>query len=132
MKTIVLFITLSLWLLASDVIIKKSVFSVDETLTNIEKIVTHKGFKVFGIIKHSPSSKLIIFGNPKIGDKLMAETPAVGLDLPMKVLVFQENNQVKIAYKNGTFLQKSYDLKNDKVIQKIDGALDKITNKAIQ
>ena len=131
MRKLFIVVLLSLSVFASDNIhIKKSNYSVDTTLEHIKNIVTKKGFKVFNIVIHSKNSKLIIFGNPKIGNQLMKENIVAGLDLPMKVLIFKDANGVQVAYKNGSFLQKTYSLKNQKLINKIDKALDKITNKA--
>ena len=83
------------------------------TIAKIEKIVESKakaGLGVFTIIDHKKGAdkvklelsdtKVIVFGNPKLGTKLMQRDPLVALDLPMKVLVYSENNKTKIVYRD--------------------------------
>ena len=61
-------------------------YSVDETLSRLEKILAEKGVKLFSVIDHSgeaekaglkmPPTKVAIFGSPKAGTPLMLATPA--------------------------------------------------------
>ncbi|UCN00704.1 DUF302 domain-containing protein [Sulfurimonas sp. SWIR-19] len=136
-------ILLNVTLFANDIIIKESAKSVDATIQKIKEIVTKKGLRVFTVVDHQAnakhigmqmrSSKLIIFGNPKIGTQLMQQDVVTGVDLPMKILVYQDRDKkVKVAYRNGSWLKEEHPLLSDKLVQKIDNALDKITNKAIQ
>ncbi len=126
---------------ASDFIIKKSDLSVDATIAKIQKIVeAKKGLGVFTIIDHKkgadrvglalPKTKVILFGNPKMGTKLMQKDPRVALDLPMRVLVYREGNETKIVYHNPKAWSKAFHLKDCKLIEKMTNALDKITDKA--
>jgi uncharacterized protein (DUF302 family) len=102
-----------------------------------------KGLRIFAEIDHSdnayvanmqlPESKLIIFGNPKIGTNLMKQNMLVGLDLPMRILVFEDSDgKVKIAYRNGTWLVKEHNLGISQRESNINHAIDKITDKAGQ
>ena len=141
MKKIVFIVALGISLVASDVVVKESNYSVTKTIKKIKTIVKNKGMRVFSVINHQANakkagmkmgeSKLIIFGNPKIGTKLMQNNILSGLDLPMKILVYKDKDKkVKLAYKNGTFLKNEYSLGIDKLTSKIDNALNKITDKA--
>ncbi len=143
MKKLLLLAACGISLLANDIIIKESHYGVSKTIENIKKIVTKKGLSVFTIVNHQANAagvgmemgetKLIIFGNPKIGTKLMEENILVGLDLPMKVLVYRDaDNKVKLAYRDGTWLKNMHALKNNKLTSTVDHALDNITNKAIK
>lgn len=74
--------------------------SVDDTLTRLSSILSEKGVKVFAIIDHSgeaekagltmPSTKVVIFGNPKGGTPLMLASPSVAIDLPLKLLIAED------------------------------------------
>ena len=74
--------------------------SVDETLQRLETLLQEKNISVFAKVDHSGEAaktgmemrptKLLIFGNPKGGTPLMQATPTVGIDLPLKALVWQD------------------------------------------
>ena len=130
-------------LTASDLIIKTGALSVDDTISKIEKIVESKaksGLGVFTIIDHKKGAnrvdmnlsdtKVILFGNPKLGTKLMQKDPLVALDLPMKVLVFSEDNVTKIVYRDPKEWSKNFKLENCKMVDKMTKAMDAITTKA--
>ncbi len=139
-----LFIVLAvLPLAASDLIIKDSALSVDDTITKIEHIVeAKKGLGVFSIIDHKKGAdkaglaltptKVILFGNPKLGTKLMQKDPLTALDLPMKVLVFRVGNVTKIVYRDPQKWSENFQLKDCKMIKKMRKAMDMITTKAAE
>ena len=74
--------------------------SVDETVERVKNILQSKGVTLFAVIDHSgeaekvgikmPPTKLLIFGNPKGGTPLMLAAPSVAIDLPLKILVWQD------------------------------------------
>lgn len=74
--------------------------SVDETVQRLANLLEQKGVKLFAIVDHSgeakaagiemPSTKLLIFGNPKAGTYVMLAAPSAALDLPLKILVAQQ------------------------------------------
>jgi uncharacterized protein (DUF302 family) len=90
--------------------------SVDQTVHNLEEILQAKGIKLFALIDHSGEAeknglqmrptKLLIFGNPKAGTPLMIASPSIAIDLPMKVLVSEDNDgKVWISYNAPGYLQ---------------------------
>ncbi len=126
---------------AGDYIIKDSKNSVDKTIQKIQNIVQSKGMKVFGIIDHKANAKkvgydmlkakVIIFGNPKLGTRIMLRDIHAAIALPIRVLVYKDyNNKVKIEYLNPKVLEKRFDLQGCGVIPKMEKALDMITTKA--
>ena len=130
-------------LTASDLIVKTGELSVNDTITKIEKIVESKaktGLGVFTIIDHKKgadkvnmelsNTKVILFGNPKLGTKLMQKDPLVALDLPMRVLVYSENNTTKIVYRDPIKWAKNFDLNGSKMVDKMVKAMDAITTSA--
>ena len=77
-----------------------SPYSAQQTADRFEKIITSKGLTLFARINHSKNAagagmelratEVIIFGNPKVGTPLMQCSQAMGIDLPQKVLVWQD------------------------------------------
>ena len=141
MRKILTILVLCASLFSNDIIVKQSDYSVDETIENIKRIVKAKGFGVFAVINHQGNakmvdlklneSKVVIFGNPKIGTFLMQEDMTVALDLPLRVLVYKdEAGHVKVAYRDGSWLQDHYVFGSDKLTNKINVGMDKITDKA--
>ena len=95
--------------------------SVDQTVQNLEEILKAKGVKLFALIDHSgeaekagmqmPPTKLLIFGNPKAGTPLMIACPSIAIDLPLKLLVSQDDDgKVWISYNAPAYLQARYGL----------------------
>lgn len=97
----------------------RSLHSFSETMQRIEKLVAGKGLKIFCIIDHSgeaaaaglqmPPTKLVIFGSPKAGTPLMLANPSIALDLPLKLLVFQDpGKHTWLSYNSPAFLEKRH------------------------
>ncbi len=77
--------------------------SVDRTVENLKEILEAKGIKLFALVDHSGEAekigmqmrptKLLIFGNPKAGTPLMLASPSIALDLPLKILIWEDGRQ---------------------------------------
>lgn len=122
----------------------KSNHSVEQTASNLVKVLSSKGMKIFGRVPHSKAAKsvgielkpmeLIIFGNPKVGAPLMKCAKSVAIDLPQKALIWQDKNGgVWISYNDPGYLKKRHNIQGcDKVLAKVTGALSKMTGAAAQ
>ena len=77
-------------------------------------------------------TKIILFGNPNLGTPLMQNAQTTGLDLPQKILVYQDDNgKVKVAYNDPLYLKDRHGMtRMEEVLTKVSGALDKITTGA--
>ncbi len=104
---------------------------VDRTVRKIEEALQAKGIKLFTVIDHSgeaerlglsmPPTKLLIFGNPKAGTPLMLAAPTIAIDLPLKILVWENREgQVQISYNSAEYLQARHALPQD-LVQVIAG-----------
>lgn len=102
----------------------RSEHSVDETVAKIEGLLRAKEVKLFAVIDHNgeaekagmtmPPTKLLIFGNPKAGTPLMLSSPTVAIDLPLKLLVWQDTNgAVWITYNSPEYLQERFHIPDD-------------------
>lgn len=101
---------------SNDGIVRISVnHTVEQTVEKLKSILEAKGIKLFALIDHSgeaervgmkmPSTKLLIFGNPKAGTPLMLAAPGSALDLPLKILVSQDDQgQTWISYNSPAYL----------------------------
>jgi uncharacterized protein (DUF302 family)/uncharacterized membrane protein YidH (DUF202 family) len=90
--------------------------SVDQTVENLKAILLAKGVKLFALVDHSGEAekagiqmrptKLLIFGNPKAGTPLMLASPSIAIDLPLKILVWEDRDgKVWISYNSPAYLQ---------------------------
>lgn len=141
MRKIILLALLVSGLWGNEIIVKHSNKTVEATMEKLENIVSKKGFTIFARINHqagankvrmklSPSLELI-FGNPKMGTMLMQENPMVGLDLPIRVLVFEDKDKsTKIAYRDGDWLNAEHNLTQTKLLNRMNFTLDDITTEA--
>ena len=143
MKKIVLMLATTLSLMANDIIVKESCVDVTTTANNIKKIVTSKNLNVFAIINHGQNakmvdmklneSKMVIFGNPKLGTSLMQQDMRVGLDLPLRILVYKDTDgKVKMAYRDGSWLESKHILNAPKKVAKVNKAMAMFVKKAGQ
>lgn len=129
---------------AEGLITKTSNHSVKETMDTLEKIVREKGFNVAARVNHAAAAikagetlqptEVLIFGNPKLGTLLMQSNQSIGIDLPLKVLVWEnEQGVVTLAYNDPAWLAKRHGITNrDKVFAKMTGALKNLTDAAIK
>ena len=128
----------------AGLVTKQSPYGVGETLDRLEKVLTSKGITVFARIDHAagaakigselPATEVLLFGNPKLGTPLMQSNPMIGIDLPLKALVWEDPaGQVWLAYNQPAYLAGRHDIKDrDKVFANMNGALDNLTNAALQ
>ena len=110
--------------------------SVKDTGDKLVKALEEKGIKVAARIDHAagakaagldlPPTEVIMFGNPKLGTPLMQAERTAGLDLPMKVLIWQDaKGKVWVGYLSPAQLKKRYAIKgNEEVLKTMTGALD--------
>jgi uncharacterized protein (DUF302 family) len=98
--------------------------SVDETVDRLKNILQSKGVTLFAVIDHSgeaekvgmkmPPTKLLIFGSPKAGTPLMLAAPSIAIDLPLKILVWQDaQGKVWLSYNSPEYLKDRHGLPAD-------------------
>ncbi len=121
------------------IIVVPSSNSVSKTADKLASVLTSKGITVFARVDHAAGAKkvgmtlrptqLIIFGNPKLGTPLMESNQKIGLDLPMKALIYQAaDNKTYISYNSPAYLAKRHGIQDRaKVFAKMTGALKKFT-----
>ena len=82
-------------------------------------------------MKMNPA-RLIIFGNPNLGTPLMQENTSIALDLPQKMLIWEnENGKVMVSYNDPYYIAERHSVEqNDKLLDKISSALTKLSSLA--
>jgi uncharacterized protein (DUF302 family) len=100
---------------SDGVITKPSSKSVPQTIDGLRRLIADRGFTVFNVIDHSgvagragvqmPDSKLVMFGKPAAGAAVMLAAPLAALDIPLKVLVWEDRDgAVSVSYNSPGFL----------------------------
>ena len=128
---------------ADDGLVKKlSAHSVQTTMDSLENLVRNKGLTVFARIDHAAGAaevgeemlptQLLMFGNPAIGTNLMTSQRTVGVDLPIKVLIWEEpDGKVWIAYNEPAYLAKRHGIDDrDAVLDKMGRAVKGLVSAA--
>lgn len=124
----------------SRMITKLSALSVAETVSRLRAVVEAKGLKVFAVIDHSGEAaaagislrdtKVVIFGSPQAGTPVMEAFPLAALDLPLKVLVWDDHGQTKVAYTAPDALAERYGISPD-LAARLAG-IDALTDAAVR
>jgi uncharacterized protein (DUF302 family) len=123
----------------NGIVTKPSTHSVDQTVDRLKNMLQAKGVTLFALVDHSGEAdkvglkmrptKLLIFGSPKAGTPVMVAAPSIALDLPLKILVWEdEQGKVWLSYSSSTYLQQRHGVPQD-LLQNI-GAAEPLANQA--
>lgn len=127
---------------AEGVVTVKSNHAVADTADRLESILKEKGMTVFARIDHAGGAtsvgrnlrptELVIFGNPRVGTPLMSCRQTVGLDLPQKALIWEDQEgDVWLSYNDPMYLARRHDLEGcESVLSKVAGALSNFAKAA--
>jgi uncharacterized protein (DUF302 family) len=107
--------------------------TVDQTVLKLKGILEAKGVTLFALVDHSgeaekvgmkmPPTKLLIFGSPKAGTPVMLASPSIAIDLPLKILIWEDGNgKVWVSHNSPQYLQERHNvpqelLKNISVVE---------------
>jgi len=100
---------------------KPSNHPVEDTVAKLKNILQVKGLTFFALVDHSGEAekvgmkmrptKLLIFGSPKAGTPLMLAAPSIAIDLPLKLLVWQDaQDKVWITYNSPDYFRERHNL----------------------
>jgi uncharacterized protein (DUF302 family)/uncharacterized membrane protein YidH (DUF202 family) len=109
---------------SKGIINKLSNNSVDQTVEKLKNILQSKGVTLFALVDHSGEAekvgmkmrptKLLIFGSPKAGTPLMLAAPSIAIDLPLKILVWEDGQgKVWVSYNSPDYLRERHGLPQD-------------------
>lgn len=122
-------------------VIKESKHSVVETADKLVAIIEKAPPTLFARVDHAagaqkaglelPASTMVMFGAPAIGTPIMQENILAGLDLPIRVLIWDDEGQTKIGYLDPQALKARYEIAGaEKAFAGMQGALEKFTTAA--
>jgi uncharacterized protein (DUF302 family) len=105
------------------IVTKPSPWTVDETVARLEDVIAAKGLKRFAVFDHSGEArahgltlrdtKVVVFGSPSAGTPVMQARPLAALDLPLRILVWDDNGQTQLSYVQPAELAARYELDDD-------------------
>jgi uncharacterized protein (DUF302 family) len=98
--------------------------SVEQTVDRLKAIMGAKGISLFALVDHSgeaekagmkmPPTKLLIFGSPRAGTPVMLAAPSLAIDLPLKILISEDNQgKVWVSYNSPQYLGERHSLPRD-------------------
>jgi len=104
----------------------QSPHSVSDTLSRLKAFIASKGVTLFAHVDHTAGARqvglqmqeahVLIFGNPKGGTPLMVARPLVALDLPLKVLIWEDaDKKAWVSYDTPEFLAQRHGIPSDLV-----------------
>lgn len=133
----IIFISLSINSFSQETKTIISKFDFDKSIEILKHAVQKRGMNIISEVPHSKAAEkvglellpthLIVFGKPKVGTLLMQENPLIGFDLPLKILIIENANQVvKVIYSNPLFFKDKYFIKNEDLLIKMEKQMEKI------
>ena len=120
----------------------QSPLAFEETVAALQKTLNSKGITIFATIEHHKAAEpvgesmqpatVLIVGNPKVGTALMQENLLLAIELPLKILVYQEGKTVNIHYEKIAAIAEKYHIKqNFGTAEKIDAAMLQLIKSSI-
>jgi uncharacterized protein (DUF302 family) len=104
---------------SNGVVSRRSLCPVDETVARLKSVLSDRGVKLFAQVDHSGEAekagmhmhptKLLIFGNPAAGTPVMLAAPGIAIDLPLKILVWEDDDgQVWLSWNSAEYLRQRH------------------------
>ena len=120
----------------------QSPLAFEETVAALQKTLNSKGIIIFATIEHHKAAEavgesmqpatVLIVGNPKVGTALMQENPRLAIELPLKILIYEEDKTVNIRYEKISAIAEKYHIKqNFSTAEKIDTAMLQLIKSSI-
>ena len=120
----------------------ESPLAFEETVAALQKTLNSKGITIFATIDHQAAAEavgesmqpatVLVVDNPKVGTALMQENPRLAIELPLKILIYEEDKTVNIRYEKIAAIAEKYHIKqNFATAEKIDSAMQQLIKLAI-
>jgi uncharacterized protein (DUF302 family) len=123
-------------------ITKKSSNNIQVSMDRLENALKQRGVAIVARVDHAGAAQkadmklrptqVLIFGNPKLGTPLMHTSQQIGLDLPLKVLAWEDDKgQTWLTYENPGMMAGRHGVKEPAdILKKMAGVLDAVTTEA--
>jgi uncharacterized protein (DUF302 family) len=120
----------------------KSPASVQQTTDRLEQLVDARGLTVFARIDHAAGAatigqtlrptELLVFGNPRGGTPFIQCAQSIGIDLPLKMLVWEDDDgQVWLGYSDPAFIARRHGVPDCPAVDKLTGALHGLATETV-
>lgn len=122
-------------------IVTRSTLGHSETVDALLAALEQRGITVFARIDHAagareagmelPPQDVVLFGNPRAGTPLMQSDPRVGIELPLRMLVWQADDGVLVGHNDPRELSGGYDLDgHEAVLEQMAALLQRLAEEA--
>lgn len=112
--------------------------SVPDSAERVKVSLKDKGFTLFCDVDHQanaasvdlemPASRVLIFGNPIAGTKLMQKDIAMSLDLPLRLAIFDKDGQTMLLHQSSEDYSRDYAVENHPVLEKVETLFATLTS----
>jgi uncharacterized protein (DUF302 family) len=103
-----------------SLVVKQSISSYSDTTRSLLAAIERRGLTVFARIDHAAAAReaglelaeeeVVLFGSPRAGTPLMLSDRRIGIELPLRILVWREGTEVLLAYRDPRELSNVYDV----------------------
>jgi uncharacterized protein (DUF302 family) len=112
-----------------------------ETLSRLLEATAHRGLTVFAQIDHAEAARevgmeladeaVVVFGNPRVGTSLMQEDPKIGIELPLRMLVWNDGEHTRVGYNDPRDLSRLYQVAPQAVtLEAMSALLEELAHEA--
>ena len=120
---------------------KRSASGYAETTRALVDAIERRGLTVFDRIDHAAAARevgmeladeeVVLFGNPRSGTPLTQADPRIGIELPLRMLVWREGEEVLLGYRDPRELSGTYDVGSaQSTLEQMARLLDELTSEA--
>jgi uncharacterized protein (DUF302 family) len=123
------------------VVLKRSSSGYVETVRLLVDAIEQRGLTVFASVDHAAGARavgmeladeqVVVFGSPQSGTPLMQSDPRVGIELPLRMLVWREGDEVLLGYRDPRDLSGTYDVgQHQAILEQMAALLEQVANEA--
>jgi uncharacterized protein (DUF302 family) len=101
-------------------VVKRTAYGYRETAVRVTEAIESRGLTLFARIDHAAGAReagleladeqVLLFGNPRAGTPLMGSDPRVGIELPLRILIWADASGVLLGYRDPRELDGPYDI----------------------
>jgi uncharacterized protein (DUF302 family) len=123
-------------------VVKRSASGYDETVRRLTGAIESRGLTVFARIDHAGAAReagleladeqVVVFGNPRAGTPLMQSDPRIGVELPLRILVWADADGAMLGYRDPRELGGAYDVAAEQqpILEQMAGLLGELADEA--
>lgn len=123
-------------------VVKPSASGYDKTVARLTEAIESRGLTVFARIDHAGAAReaglelqdeqVVVFGNPRAGTPLMQDDPRIGIELPLRILVWASEDGVQLGYRDPHELSSTYTVaaEHEQALEQMATLLGALTDEA--